>query len=111
MHHGYLPTNGKLHTQGFPQEHRFNLLKDSAKNPDHVDWRLAMVSLNNLDDQIGALEEDEEEELEDRLNSAAKLQEVQKSMFRIDLCKSNMLRLVESYQSLASSLPRCSWSF
>lgn len=96
---------------GFSAGTSFYLLKDSARNPDHVDWRLAMVSLNNLDDQIGALEEDEEEELEDRVNSQTKLQEVQKSMFRIDLCKSNMLRLVESYQSLASSLPRCSWSF
>lgn len=109
MHHGYLLQMGNCIRRGFRRN--IVLSKDSAKNPDHVDWRLAMVSLNNLDDQIGALEEDEEEELEDRVNSETKLQEVQKSMFRIDLCKSNMLRLVESYQSLASSLPRCSRSF
>ena len=88
---------GKLHTESAGTS--FYLLKDSTLSR-HVDWQLAMVSLNNLDEQIGALEEDEEEELEDRVNSAAKLQEVSESMFPIDLCKSNMLRLLESYQSL-----------
>lgn len=69
-------TNWEIAYAGFSAGTSFYLLKDSGKNPDHVDWRLAMVSLNNLDDQIGALEEDEEEELEDRVKSAAKLQEV-----------------------------------